>query len=136
MISKAQRLDGKGEVEGLYIPSNPDMQDGIAVMKQTEMCRDTGYSDVYTETIPIKPETLKHSFDNGTSWWSEDEIKEKLQPKNSCEWKDHDEYYGVFDTSCGNSLELSGTSSYISWVRDSFKFCPYCGHEIKALETE
>ena len=56
-------------------------------------------------------------------------LKEKLQPKSSCEWK-VPLIGGQYEihTKCGEqNINYSG-----DW--DYYKFCPYCGHEIKALE--
>ena len=55
------------------------MKDGIVTLEQTDMCRDTGHIDVYTETHSIREETLKMSFDGGKSWHEIKEVKARVE---------------------------------------------------------
>ena len=63
MLCKAKRLDGSGEVEGYYyIDVSGDNAHRI-----------TPYDNSAVDYI-INPKTLKFSFDDGESWYSEDDI--------------------------------------------------------------
>ena len=73
MLAKADRLDGRGSIEGynFYVPSFTEerLQAGLE-----------GYY-IHRYDLPaekINPQTLKYSFDNGVSWFSESEIRHKL----------------------------------------------------------
>lgn len=47
-----------------------------------------------------------------------------------CEWKADDREFGVFYTKCGNvELFSEGSPS-----ENEYKYCPYCGKEIKVVE--
>ena len=67
MISKADRIDGGGSVEGLV---TTNMYDNYCIK-----CLDC---DVSEFIYPIDVQTLKHSFDNGRTWYSEFEIQSAL----------------------------------------------------------
>ena len=119
LICKAERLDGKGEVEGC-------LQINRAISKYFIIIL---FKSAYIP-IEINHETLKHSFDNGKSWWTEDEIKENLQPK-SCGTCEHgsEEDGDVYD--CYMSRDYFGYD-HVALPKDF-----YCNkHEIKALEDK
>jgi len=66
MISQADRIDGAGSVEGYYAYCSY-----FKAHKHTINDRNGAMDSV-------DPETLKHSFDNGKSWYSEEEIDKAL----------------------------------------------------------
>lgn len=65
VLAKADRLDGKGSVEGYYV--------------FTSGLRHVIIKSMQNGKTEINPQTLKYSFDNGASWFSECEIRDKLQ---------------------------------------------------------
>ena len=66
MIAKAIRLDGKGSIEGYYfkIWNEHFIQCDTTNGKPTQK--------------KINPKTLKYSFDNGVSWFSESGILTRI----------------------------------------------------------
>ena len=72
MISKADRIDGKGEVEGYYFLDSKPIPVILTHSK-------TDYADnaYCVNAIEIDPQTLRYSFD-GVSWYSELELKELI----------------------------------------------------------
>ena len=63
MLAKADRIDGGGGIEG-YLVDDVIVPISFKYFKDSEK---------------INPQTLKYSFDNGKSWFSKREIREKLK---------------------------------------------------------
>ena len=54
-------------------------------------------------------------------------MKEEIDKQKVCAWNNYIENLCMYETSCGNSFYFSeGTVS-----DNDFKFCPFCGKQIK-----
>jgi len=76
MISQAKLLKNNErgiEVEGYYF--NAEIEKEHIIMKQVSCEEPFEYDN---DEFEIDPKTLKHSFDNGKSWYSEEEIDKAL----------------------------------------------------------
>ena len=73
MISRAEKIDGSCKVSGYYA-KRTDGLDLIYSIKKAGLFDAVEYS--WFEVI--NPSTLEHSFDNGASWYSEDELHDAL----------------------------------------------------------
>ena len=72
MLSRADKTDGSGKVEGIGVDANFLIEKIIIcrdnlkfIMRDSNQVR---YEAIYHE---IHPSTLEHSFDAGVSWYSE-----------------------------------------------------------------
>lgn len=73
MISKAKKIDSDEEVEGYLID-----KEKISIELDSDYEVFSGYYSAVIDYYLIDPSTLKHSFDNGKTWRTEEEINSDL----------------------------------------------------------
>ena len=74
MLTKADRLDGKGSVKGYYVYV-PAHSDEWGTYGELHMLIE---NSIEQNNYKINPQTLKYSFDNGENWFSESKIEDVL----------------------------------------------------------
>lgn len=76
MISKAQKIDSDEEVEGNFVDTDFAIYGGMTGSYGQAYFIKNG--KVQYDSHQIDPSTLKHSFDNGKTWRTEEEINSDL----------------------------------------------------------